>query len=244
MKGEPAMRSVLAFLITATSVACAPLSANAQCPDSNHPGVTVQIHDYVHLNPQSLAKARDVVTRAYRSVGVGVEWLGIVQQDVGGKSSAPGREGSHVPVAQLTINILTPAMAERGGVPANVLGFVAVPTEGGMGRIGYVVYDRVPEIAAVTQTNESEILGAIVAHDIRRLILGNDSKSDDGVASDRDGRKHERVDPLTLSFSPSEAAQLRATLASDAATFPGATVGTSGTDPQHQCVTGGDGIRR
>jgi hypothetical protein len=239
------MRSVLAFLMASVSIACAQLSANSQCPDSNHPGVTVQIHDYVHLNPQALAKAREVVTRAYRNVGVGIEWLGIVQQDVGSKPNAPGREGSHPPVAQLTINILTPAMAERGGVPANVLGFVAVPTEGGMGRIGYVVYDRVPEIAAVTQTNESEILGAIVAHDIRRLILGNDSQSNnDGGASDRDGRKHERVDPLALSFSATDAARLRATLASDAATFPGATVGTSGTDPQHQCVTGGDGIRQ
>jgi hypothetical protein len=234
------MRSVLALVITAASIACAQLSANSQCPDSNHPGVTVQIHDYVHLNPQSLSRVREIVTRAYQNVGVGIEWLGVVQQNAGDKSGAAGREGSQV--AQLTINILTQAMADRGGVPANVLGFVAVPTEGGMGRIGYVVYQRVPEIAAVTQTNESEVLGAIVAHDIRRLILGNDSQSDGGVANDHRGR--ERADPLALNFSPSEAARLRATLASDAASFPGATVGTSGTDPHHQCVTGSDGVRQ
>jgi hypothetical protein len=237
------MRSVLALLVAAVSIECAQLSANSQCSDSP-PAVTVQIHDYVHLKGESMSMARGIVTRAYKNVGIGIEWLGIMQLDAGARR-APGQDATHVPIAQLTINILTPSMAARGGVPSTVLGFVAVPTEGGMGRIGYVVYDRVPEIAAVTQTNESEILGAIVAHDIRRLILGNDSQSNsDGATSDRDGRKHERVDPLALSFSATDAARLRATLASDAATFPGATVGTSGTDPQHQCVTGGDGIRQ
>jgi hypothetical protein len=245
MKGEPAMRSVLAFLMTAASIGCAQMSANSPCPDKQ-PAVTVQIHDYVHLNGESLAKARDIVTRAYRNVGVGIAWLpDVIQQDLGGKSSTPPREGAHASIPQLTINILSPAMAARGGVPANVLGFVAVPTEGGMGRIGYVVYDHVPEIASAVQTGEGEILGAIVAHDIRRLILGNDSQSDEGAASDSgDGRKHERVNPLALSFSSSEVARLHSTLQNDASSFPGATVGTSGTDPQHQCVTGSDGIRQ
>ena len=237
------MRSVLAFLMTATSFACAQLSANSPCPDGQ-PAVTVQIHDYVHLNGESLAKARDIVTRAYKNVGVGIAWLpDIIQQDLGAKSNTPQHEGTHAQIAQLTINILSPAMAKRGGVPDNVLGFVAVPTEGGMGRIGYVVYDHVPEIAAAVQTGEGEILGAIVAHDIRRLVLGNDSQADEGAAS-ADGRRHEKVDPLALTFTSTEAAKLRATLQNDATSFPGATVGTAGTDPQHQCVTGGDGVRR
>jgi hypothetical protein len=239
------MRSVLALLMTATSIACAQLSANSPCPDSQ-PGVTVQIHDYVHLKGESLARARDIVTRAYRNVGVGIAWLpDIIQQDMGGKSTEPPRQGARSSIPQLTINILSPAMAARGGVPQNVLGFVAVPTEGGMGRIGYVVYDHVPEIAAAVQSGEGEVLGAIVAHDIRRLILGNDGQSNEGAASDRgDGRKHEQVNPLALSFTSTDAARLRATLQNDAASFPGATVGTAGTDPQHQCVTGNDGVRR
>ena len=236
------MRSVLPFLMTAASIACAQLSANSPCPDSQ-PGVTVQIHDYVHLKGESLARARDIVTRAYKNVGVGISWLpDIIQQDLGAQSSTPQHGGTHADVPQLTINILSPAMAKRGGVPDNVLGFVAVPTEGGMGRIGYVVYDHVPELAAAVQAGEGEILGAIVAHDIRRLVLGNDPQSDEGAASD--SRKHEKVDPLALRFTSTEAAQLRATLQSDAASFPGATVGTSGTDPNHQCVTGSDGVRR
>jgi hypothetical protein len=227
------MRSVLVLLMTAVSITCAPLSANSQCPDSQ-PAVSVQIHDYVHLKSESLSAAREIVTRAYDNVGVGIRWLGILQGDVNGKLSVPG--GAHVPIAQLTINILTPAMAARGGVPDSVLGFVAVPTEGGMGRIGYVVYERVPQVAAATQSSEAEVLGVIVAHDIRRLILGNDSESNDGVTNDRgDRRDRERADPFALQFTPSEVARLRTTLESEAAQFPG-TVGTAGTDPQGRCV--------
>jgi CBS domain-containing protein len=229
------MRSVLVLLMTAVSIACAPLSANSQCPD-NRPAVTVQIHDYVHLKGEALSAAKEVVTRAYKNVGVGIAWVGVLQD--------AGQPGTHTKVAQLTINILTPSMAARGGVPENVLGFVAVPPEGGMGRIGYVVYERVPEIAAATQMAEGDVLGVILAHDIRRLILGNDSESNDGVAKDRgDGRNRERADPFALQFTPSEVAQLRATLERDSATFPGAIVGTAGTDPKGQCITGGDGIR-
>ena len=173
------MRSVLALLMTAVSIDCAQLSANAQCPDSPR-AVTVQIHDYVHLNSEALSTARGVVTRAFKNIGVGIEWLGAVQWDVDG-SRPPSQEGTHAPIAQMTINILTPSMATRGGVPAGVLGFVAVPTEGGMGQIGFVVYEHIPDVAVASQVSEGEVLGAIVAHDIRRLILGADSPSGDGV---------------------------------------------------------------
>jgi hypothetical protein len=206
--------------------------------------VTVQIHDYVHLKSESLSAARNIVTRAYKDVGVGIEWLGVIQQDVGGGRGAPGQEGTHVPVAQLTINILTSEMAARGGVPANVLGFVAIPTEGGMGRIGYVIYELIPRVAAASQRSEGDVLGAVVTHDIRRLILGDDSQAGEGATADRGNRgNRERADPFSLEFTHSEIARLHAALIRDSASMPGA-VGTAGIDPHHQCVTGGDNIRQ
>jgi hypothetical protein len=242
MKGEPVMRSVLVMLMTASSVACAQLSANSQCPDSNHPAVTVQIHDYAHLKGESLSTATAIVTRVYRNVGVGIEWLGVLQQDVGAAHQAPLPEEARVPDAQLTINILTPSMAAHGGVPASVLGFVAVPPEGGMGRTGYVVYGRIPELAAASRLSEGEILGAIVAHDIRRLILGANPQEGDDVTEDRGNRRNpEGDDPLAMQFTPEEVARLRANLQSNSASSP---VGTGGSDPQRRCVSSGDGVRQ
>ena len=59
------MRSPLVLLMSVVSLTCAPLSANSQCPDSG-PGVTVQIHDYVHLKGESLSKAKEIVTSYVR----------------------------------------------------------------------------------------------------------------------------------------------------------------------------------
>jgi hypothetical protein len=205
--------------------------------------VSVRIHDYVHVKSESLSAAREVVTREYDNVGVGIRWLAVLHGDASGKLNVPGGHDAHV-LARLTINIMSSSMAARGGVSPNVLGFVAVPPEGGMGRIGYVVYDRVPQLAAATQLSESDVLGVILANDIRRLILGVDSEAHDGVATDRaDRRDRERADPFALNFSPADLARLRATLESDSASSAGATVGTGGTTSQGQCITG-DGGRR
>ena len=66
----------------------------------------------------------------------------------------------------------------------------------------------------------------------------------DGIARDHgDRRDHGPANPLTLEFTPSEVSRLHAMLESNSASFPGA-VGTGGTDPQHQCVTGGGGVQQ
>src|SRR5215475_4997708 len=203
------MRVTLVLLLTACSVGGARLSAAAQCSDT-HPVVTVQIRDYVHMKNDSLAKAREIVTRVYKHVGVGIEWLGVMRPDAAGATNARAAEEARLPIAQLTINILTPAMAKRGHVADDVLGFVAVPPEGGMGRIGYVVYERVREVAAGGSASTSDILGVILSHDIGRLILGVGSGSHTGVMKAHwDLHDLKRIDPLSLEFTPSEVARLR-----------------------------------
>jgi hypothetical protein len=219
------MRGVLVILTTALSIECAHLSAAAQCQDS-HAAVTVQIHDYVHVKSASMSKAREIVTRVYKNIGVGIEWLEVLQQDTGRTNSAPGEEGrkerTHLPIAQLTINILTSSMASRAGVAGDVVGYVAVPPEGGMGRIGYVVYEKIKEVAAGGPASQAEILGVIIAHDIGRLILGAGSGTGSGVMN-RHWDRHdlERVNPLALQFTPPEIARLRATLEGDSPCITG-----------------------
>jgi hypothetical protein len=239
MKGEPAMRCTLVLLITATSIGCARLSA-AQCSD-NHPVVTVQIRDYVHLKSESLSKAREIVTDVYKRVGVGIEWLGVMRPAAGRATDAPAVEGTHAPIAQLTINILTPSMAKRGGVGADVLGFVAVPPEGGMGRIGYVVYERVRDVAAGGSASESDILGVVIAHDIGRLILGAGSGTRAGLMNRHwDRRELERVNPLALEFTPPEIDRIRTTLERDSASLVAA---TAGSEP-NECLSSLSGVER
>ena len=217
------MRVMLVLLLTACSVGGARLSAAAQCADT-HPVVTVQIHDYVHMKNDSLAKAREIVTRVYMNVGVGIEWLGVMRPDASGATNPRAAEEARLPIAQLTINILTPQMAKRGHVADDVLGFVAVPPEGGMGRIGYVVYERVRDVASGGSASTSDILGVIIAHDIARLILGAGSGTHAGLMNRQwDRRELEQVNPLALAFTPPEIDRIRTTLQRSASSLAAAT---------------------
>src|SRR5262249_24255190 len=184
------MRSLLVLLMTVVSLTCAPLSANSQCPDSG-PGVTVQIHDYVHLKGESLAKAKEIVTRAFQKVGVGIAWLGVTEDLAGAPSAAPNAQGrdGHPPPAHLRINILTPSNPAHSRAPQNVYRLMPLPPQGGMGRIEKREYNRQPELAAATQSSEGDVLGVIVCHDIRRLILGAKSESSDGAAQNGPNRE-------------------------------------------------------
>src|SRR5262245_4606868 len=104
------MCRVLAFLAVALSMTGAHVSeAAAQCLE-HAPAVTVQIHDYVHLPGEPLSAARGIVTRLYRNIGVTIEWRGVLQQDTRRSRHTPKQEPERpdLPVAQLTIIVLTP----------------------------------------------------------------------------------------------------------------------------------------
>jgi hypothetical protein len=234
-------RGVLVFLMAALSIECAQLSATSQGLP-NRTAVTVQIRDYARVKPKSLAKAKEIATRMYRRAGIGLEWLGDVAEDSRGAHDVPRVDEWRTPAAQLTIDIVTASIAKRRGYSADVVGFVTVPPEGGMGRIGYVVYERIKDVAAGGQSSTGEILGIIIAHDIGRLILGAGSGTFSGVMTRTWNREElQRVNPMALAFTPAETERLHATLRRDSGTFP---VGTAGSEPDESIATGDDVVGR
>jgi hypothetical protein len=74
-------------------------------------------------------------------------------------------------------------MAARGRVADGVLGFAAVASEG-MGRIAYVIYDRVRSIATEAATPEGELLGFVMAHEIGHLLLPRGPQPSAGLMKD------------------------------------------------------------
>jgi hypothetical protein len=184
--------------------------------------VTVQIHDYVHLSPAVLSTASDLVSRVYKSIGVRIDWLAPMRQEPSGgsasrRSSAPRNppdEPSHSPIAQFTIIVLTPEMTQRGHIEEGVLGFAAVATDGGLGRIAYVIYDRVQQQASSGAIDETDLMGLVMAHEIGHLLLGPGSQGEAGLMKGRWDREDLRQFGLvTPRFSPREAEDIRAALA-------------------------------
>ena len=228
------MGRALVFLMTVLAISCPQLAAAAQCLP-NRPAVTVQIRDYARVKEKSLAKAKEIVARMYKRAGVGIEWLQDVPSDAGARESRD-------PAAQLTIDIVTASIAKRRGYSDDVLGFVSVPPAGGMGRVGYVVYERIRDVAAGGSSSTGDILGIIIAHDIGRLILGAGSGTHAGLMNRQWQRQDlERVNPLELAFTPPEIDRLRTTLERTSDTS--FAVATAGADPG-ECISSLNDVER
>jgi hypothetical protein len=211
MGGEVVMPRALVWLMLTFVIASVPLLSADDRTDSEL-AVTIQIHDYWHVSSDSLARARKIVTTMYERIGVRTEWMGVVQQSERRPGSAPRDSISRMPIAEITLIILTPKMAARGHVEEGALGFAAVPTEG-MGRIAYAIYDRVRDTAARAAMNEDDLLGFVMAHEIAHLMLPRGAHAEAGLM-----RGHwnvgdfRQIDVLKLGFSPDQASAIRSTL--------------------------------
>jgi len=213
MGGEIVMPRVFTVLILTLAIGSVRL-LTAEEPVSGELPVTVQIHDYSHVSNQSLAHAREFVTATYKQIGVRTEWLGVVEQNERRPGSTPRSTSARVPVpiAQITVIILTPSMAARGHVEEGALGFAAVPEEG-MGRIAYAIYDRVRDTAARAAMNEDDLLGFVMAHEIAHLLLPRGAHTEAGLMRGHwNVRDFQHTDVLKLGFSPQQASEMRGTL--------------------------------
>ena len=206
------MPRAFAWLIVTFVIGSVPL-LSADDRDDGELAVTIQIHDYCRVSSGSLTRARAVVTAMYERIGVRTEWMGVVQQRVGGHPGPARRdELSRIPIAQVTLIILTPKMAARGRVEDGALGFAAVPSEG-MGRIAYAIYDRVRDTAARAAMNEDDLLGFVMAHEIAHLMLPRGAHAETGLMRGHwNVRDFQQIDVMRLGFSPQQASEIRSTL--------------------------------
>lgn len=227
------MRRTITLLIAMFLTIPGHARAASPCVD-NPMTVTLQIHDYVHLSNQSLLRASKIVTQLYAQVGVHTEWFPVLQQSTG-KRQAANREPSQSPIAQMTIIVLTPEMAERGRIPEGTLGFAAVP-DVGMGRIAYVIYDRVQRMAELSATDEVQLAGLVMAHEVGHLLLGPGSQGESGLMKGHWDRNDLRLfEMVTPTFSGPEAQRMRARL-EDVAAAPRAVATTGERNTADACV--------
>jgi len=205
------MPRAFAWLVFTFVVGSVPLLAADDRTDTEL-AVTIQIHDYWHVSSQSLSRAREVVTAMYERIGVRTEWMGVVQQSESHPGSPRRDSISRLPIAQVTLIILTPKMAARGHVEESALGFAAVATEG-MGRIAYAIYDRVRDTAARAAMSEEDLLGFVMAHEIAHLMLPRGAHVEAGLMRGHwNVRDFRQTDVLKLGFSAEQANEIRSTL--------------------------------
>jgi hypothetical protein len=206
------MPRVFALLLFALALGGAP-AALAQDRTSEELPVTIRIHDYSHVPSASLSHASRIVSRVYSQIGVRTDWVGVVRPHHGRLPTSQGQP------AQMTIVMLTQRMAARGHIQDDALGLAAVANEG-MGRIAYVVYDRIRDTAQKVAMSEDDLLAYVMAHQVARLLMPAGAPFDTHVLKSRwtiEEIRQLRV--RKLDFSPLQVSVMRTTIENDTPTL-------------------------
>jgi hypothetical protein len=162
-------------------------SAAAGSPETSLT-VTIHVHDYAQVDHKTLMEAEKVATEIFRKIGVETRWVDpALPSDKKQEGLANQRS---INLSDIQLDVLPPSMAERLGLPNNVMG-LAPGTERDR-QLVYLFYDRVKAIAErqmkarvdagiSTYAIRVQILGHAIAHEIGHILLNLNSHSDIGV---------------------------------------------------------------
>jgi hypothetical protein len=175
----------------------------------DEPTISIRIHDYAGVPQQPLSRAQVVVSSMFERIGVRTEWLDAVRPS----EWTPFDQRPAAEIERLTLIVLTPDMVSRKEVPDAVMGFAAVGP-GQIGRVAYVIYDRVVHIARMSAARDWQLMGMVMAHEIGHLLMAPGSHSRDGLMREAWDRKElKRFDKGDFSFSASQGTEIRRALA-------------------------------
>ncbi len=208
------MRVMIVLLLGTVPIWTTHVRAAPPCTDRGL-AVTAQVHDYAHVQPAQLLRSRALVARVYEKIGVRLDWFDTVQQSIRRPPLADEDTRPPVRIPELTVIIMAGEMAKRGSIPDGVLGYAAVPSDGGMGRIAYVLYERVQQIAREGARNEGDLLAFVMAHETGHLLLGRGVRAPVGLMRCHWERGDmQRLDAERLEFLEPHALRIRNALAS------------------------------
>jgi hypothetical protein len=181
---------------------------------TSQPGlkITLRIHNYAHVESETLIRAEQEATRIYYEIGVETVWLGPPLLTEKKQEDLPRPQKSNVDLIILAHN-----MAEYLGAQTSSLGLA--PGPGRHRAWAYLFYDRVDDlshkqIVAAAQgkvqrwATTAQIMGYAMAHEVGHLL--GLSHSATGIM--REGwRWNDLLDAAygDLDFTPQQAAAIR-----------------------------------
>lgn len=139
--------------------------------------VTVRLHDYAKLDAALLRVTEEQVSAIYAAIGVVVIWrMPVRPNDVrDGLSPWPSD-----PAPELTMLLMSTAMAAAVGIKDGVAGFAAVGASGG-GSVAFTVPDRTRRIADCAGLPHTIVLASVIAHELGHLLMSTRGHSSSGI---------------------------------------------------------------
>jgi hypothetical protein len=161
-------------------------TAAADSPPAPSLTLTIHVHDYAEVDAKTLAKAKSVATGTFLKLGVRTQWADSSPMPESKQDDAtyPGRFSP----SNIELSILPRSMAERFGLPSNVMGFAPGPERDAQRM--FVFYNRVENLAhsqvrapseGGTPATTAQVLGHAIAHELGHILLNIQSHSASGI---------------------------------------------------------------
>jgi len=175
MKTKWATGFVLGFFLTANAFGA---ERPSQATLNNEPAtITIGVYDYTRAKPDVLLKAERSAAAILLKAGVEAVWLACLSGHGSPKNpvcAAPA-DPTH-----LTLLIVPDCMSKHlGAVHDDALGFAEVSM--GLSRTAWVLYERVRDFALKQQLTDERLLGAVIAHELGHLLLGENAHAAAGL---------------------------------------------------------------
>lgn len=149
---------------------------------------TVYVHNYARVDAKTLANAEQVATGIFSKAGVVTRWIDAPQVSDG--SSLDLAESESNTLTHLRVYILPQEMAQRLGMPDDVMGLA--PGRGPDRLLVYVFHQWLNQVAQkqireqgrgniTWHASVSQILGAMMAHELGHILLNLPSHSETGI---------------------------------------------------------------
>lgn len=139
--------------------------------------ITVRLHDYARLDAGLLSLTEQQVSAIYAAIGVVIVWRVPVRPD-------DVRDGVALwpsdPAPELTMLLMSTAMATAVGIKDSVAGFAAVGANG-RGSVAFSVPDRTRRIAECAGVPHAIVLASVVAHELGHLLMSSRGHASSGI---------------------------------------------------------------
>jgi len=149
-------------------------AGSAGAAEREPPAIAVRIVDYAQLPTEAIAQAQRLVSEVYGFVGIGTRW---------GETVRPNDdtcEGEAVAPGELFVIILPEDMTRRRLFESHVIGTAAVSVTRG-GRVAYVLFDRVWQVASDANSDVMDVMGLVIAHELGHLLMPAGPHSQEGL---------------------------------------------------------------
>jgi len=170
-------------------------SADATAETADPLALQVMLHDEIGIPLAALRQSQIEASRIFKAVGITLTWV------------PPGE----VPANSLIIKIVNTPIGDKSRNP-NVLG-VSPGSKDAPGRVAWLYYSRIQELARFLHLEVAQLLGHVMAHEMGHLLLPHDAHAAAGLMKRGwDNRQAILAATGSLTFEASQAAQIRTRL--------------------------------